>query len=143
MPIVREQVVAAIEAALAGVDVAELETMPAGDPVKFPALHIFDAGQNPLNDTEAGVTRYDLALTLEGYMEQAGGAAAYARLNALYRDVVAALMVEPLLGGLAETIDEGALRLSVAPLAAKPRLGFALDMIITFPARRDDPAQAA
>lgn len=142
MPTVREQVMAAVMTALGELGVAELELMPSADPVVFPALHVFDGGQDA-SPSEPAATRYELALTLEGYMEQAGGAAAYATLNALYAAAVAALMAEPPLGGLAETIDEGGLRISVAPLASRPRLGFSLDMTITFPARRDDPAQPA
>lgn len=123
-------------------DAAETELMPSSDPVSFPARHVFDGGQS-LGETEAGVTRYALAVTIEGYLEQAGGADAHEAINELYAATVGALLPDPPLGGLAETIDEGDLRITVAPLASMSRLGFALDLEITFPTRRGHPDQPA
>lgn len=144
MTALRELVFAEIGARLAAIGgVAEVERMPSGDPMDFPALHIFDSGSAPNGEGEPAITRHELPVTIEGYLEQAGGAAAHTALNGLYARVVSVMMPEPPLGGLAETIDEGALRVVVAPLASKPRLGFSLDFIITFPTRRDDPAQPA
>jgi hypothetical protein len=123
-------------------DAAETKLMPSGDPLAFPARHIFDGGQAVV-EGEVASTRYALDLTVEGYLEQAGGADAYAALNDLYAATVRALLEDETLGGLVETIDEGGLRVFVAPLASKSRLGFAGDFTITFATRRDDPAQPA
>ena len=123
-------------------DAAETELMPSSDPVAFPARHIFDEG-HALGDSDAGSTRFDLGITVEGYVEQAGGTAAYLALHDLYAATVRALITEPPLDGLAETIDEGDLRIFVAPRASRDRLSFSLDLSITFSACRDDPAQPA
>jgi len=123
-------------------DATETELMPSSDPVSFPARHIFDGGHR-LIEQEAGSTRYALDLTVEGYLEASGGHEALIALNDLYAATVRALITEPPLGGLAETIDEGDLRITVAPLASKQRLAFALDLVVTFSTRRDDPAQLA
>jgi hypothetical protein len=145
MSAVREQIFAAIEDRLRGIAspvVAEVERLPSADPVSFPALHIFDGGHR-IVDMEAGTTRYTLTVPIEGYVEQSSGVAAHAALNALYAAVVAAVMPDPPLDGLAETIDEQDFRTAIAPLASIDRLGFAVDFEITFATRRGDPAQAA
>ncbi|UAK24349.1 hypothetical protein [Sphingomonas nostoxanthinifaciens] len=143
MTALREQIFALIEERLGGIaGVSEVERMPSSDPVSFPALHIFDGGQAPDWD-ETGVTRYDMTVVVEGFLEASGGAEAHKALNALYVDVVTSLMTEPPLDGLAETIDEGGFRPAVAPLASVRRLGFSLTFQITFPTERGDPAQPA
>lgn len=120
----------------------ETELMPSGDPVSFPALHVFDSGHQT-EQSEPGVNRYSMPLEIEGYVEVAGGAAAHASMIRLYTDAVAALLAHPPLGGIAETVDEGDLNIVVATLAERRRLGFTLTILITFPARRGDPAQLA
>lgn len=143
MPAVRSTIFAEIVRRLDAIgDAAETELMPSSDPMSFPARHVFDGGQG-IVEAEAGVTRYGLSFTVEGYLEQAGGDGAHAQLNDFYAATVVALMPDPPLGGLAETIDEGDLRITVAPLASLDRLAFALDFTLTFPTRRDDPGQAA
>lgn len=140
---VRGDVVAAAVAAWAALDgVAEVELMPSGDPAAFPALQIFDLGHR-IEDGEAGSTRYALTLGIDGYIEASEGPDALAELNDLYAATVKAVMGEPPLGGLVESVDEGDLRISVAPLADTRRLAFSLDMTFRFSARRDDPAEPA
>lgn len=143
MTAIRLDVLKAVVALLQDIDgVTETILMPSGDPVGFPALHVFDAGQS-LIDTEPSVSRYELNLTVEGYIQTASGDDAVGKLNELYAATVRALLADDLpLGGLAETIDEGDMRVFTATLADKPRLGFGLDFTITFPTRREDPAQA-
>jgi hypothetical protein len=142
-PAIREACFIEIDARLTAIDgVTEVERMPSGDPMSFNALHIFDGGQRA-GISESDATRYDMSILIEGYVEGSGGKDAHAEINALYADVVAALMSEPPLGGLVETIDEGDLQVTVAQLASKSRLAFSLDFKITFPTRRDDPAQPA
>ena len=123
-------------------DAAEVELMPSADPVSYDAIHIFDGGQT-IVEAEAGSTRYQLKLTIEGYFEEQGGPATYAALNARYAQVVSLMMTDPPMSGLAETIDEGDMRIGVAALASKPRLYFSLDFDIGFLTSRTDPAQAA
>lgn len=140
---VRELVFAGIEERLRAIDgVVEVEVMPSADPLGFPALHVFDSGQDP---GEGGPAHqgYDLSPSIEGYVEGSGGVEAFAALNRLYGDTVRALVTEPPLNGLAETIDEGGMRVFVAELASARRLGFSLDLPITFFTRRGDPAQPA
>lgn len=143
MTAVREIALQVFDTRLAAIPgVLEYERMPSADPANFNALHVFDGGQEPL-EAESQSSRYAMTVTVEGYVEGYSGAGASAALNALYVDVVTAMMPDPPLGGLAETIDEGGMRVEVAKLADKRHLAFALDFIISFPTRRGDPAQSA
>lgn len=128
----RESIFAAIASrlALARPD-AEVEREPSGDPTHFPAFGVIDGGHAP-TEFEACTTRYRLTVTIEGYVEGSGGAAAHAAMNALYDDAKAALIAEPPLGGLVESIDEGAMRVTSAPLASRRRIGFEFDLDIIF-----------
>ena len=132
----REAIFAEIEARLrtARPD-AEVERMPSGDPSTFPAYGIIDRGHGP-TDYEAGTTRYQLDVTIEGYVEGAGGSAAHAAMNALYEDAKAALITEPPLGGLVESIDEGDFTADVAALSSQRRVGFQADFRIIFSTER-------
>jgi hypothetical protein len=137
---IREQILAILDTRLAALPgLAEYERMASGDPAAFPALILNDNGQS-IRETEAGATRYALDLMIEGYVEGGTGASASAALNELHAAVVAAVMSEPPIGGLAEVIEEGALRVDVATLGGARRLGFALDLTIQFATRRGDPA---
>ncbi|USI71618.1 hypothetical protein [Sphingomonas morindae] len=140
----REQIWAEIERRLGAIDgVAEVEREPSAEPISFNALHLEDAGQRTI-DGSAGATWYQLAVTIRGYVEGGAGAEAHAALNQLHADTVAALMAdEPPLGGLAETIDEGAMQVQVATAASERRLMFLLDLELTFATRRGNPAQPA
>lgn len=143
MPAIRAQIVAEIARRLRLLPgVAEVEVMPSTDPDAWPALHLFDDGQEP-SEYGADITRQNFTPRIECYVEQPGGADAYAVLNTLYAAVVAFLIDGTQLGGLVETIDEGRMVISVAPLASEPRLYFGLDLLITFAARRGDPSQPA
>lgn len=143
MASLRDQIFDAIGQQLGAIDgIGEVARMPFKDPVKFDALHFFDGGQR-VTEREAGATRYEMLAIVEGYTEAQGGPEAHGRLSQLYASAVAALMAEPPLGGLAETIDEGALTVDVAPLAGKSRLLFSLEILITYAARRSDPSQPA
>ena len=143
MPAIRAQIVAEIERRLRLVPgIAEVEVMPSTDPDAWPALHLFDDGQEPA-EYDAEITRQSFTPRIECYVEQPGGAAAYETLNNLYSAVVAALIDGSQLNGLVETIDEGRMDIRVAPLASEPRLYFGLDLPITFAAQRGDPSQPA
>lgn len=139
----RSAVIADVMQRLAAINPdGENELMPSADPITFPAFHVFDPG-HATDPSEAGVTRYAMALEIEGYVEGGTGADAHAEMTALYTSAVTALLAEPLLGGVAETVDEGDMNIVVATLSEKRRLGFTLTIPITFPARRGDPAQSA
>jgi len=125
---------------LAGI--GEVELMPSSDPVSFPALHIFDHGHS-IVETEAQATRYACSGSVEGYVELTNGPAAYAALNDLYTRAVAKLMEGEPLDGLAESLDEGDMRIAIAELASERRLGFAFDFEFIVVTQRGDPAQAA
>lgn len=143
MTAIRAQIMAKIKQRLIGLnDAAETKVMPPGEPVEFPARHIFESGHS-VDESDLSGTRYGFTPTIEGYVEGSSGDAVYAEINELYANTVRALITDPPLDGLAETIDEGDMRLFVATLASKPRMGFSLEIAITFPTRREDPAQAA
>ena len=138
----RESLLVAIEEALTtGTDAIEVIVDPAGDPSSFPALCIVDGGQRVAEGQgEVGQTRYIMAVIVEGYVEGGTNAAARSSLNDLYLQTVAALLVDPPLGGLADRLDERDLRIDVAELASKRRLAFALSIEIEFSARRESPS---
>lgn len=131
-PAYRQLLVDEVEARCRAIpDVAEVEVMPSGDPLSFRALHILDLGQSPGDDDSQGDRRI-LDLSIEGFVELGDGPAAHAALNALYADLIDALMPDPPLGGLAETIDEGAMQIVVATLADTRRMAFSLGFEIGF-----------
>lgn len=143
MTTVRGNQFAWIEAKLGEIEgVKEVARQQHRDPVLFPALHIFDGGQKAL-EWGGFETRFESRFTVEGYLEAADGAEAHDELSDLYANVVKALITEPPMGGLAESIDEIGMDVSVGPLFGKARLSFTLDFSITYATRRDDPSQAA
>ncbi len=138
---VRDQIIGAIEMAIADLAV-EVEVEPAGDPSEFPALGITDAGHSVL-EHEATLTRRSMTVTIDGFVDGAGGKAPTAERNALLGAVVAALMADETLGGIVELIEDRDLRLFTATLASVRRLGFAQDFEIQFSTSRADPALPA
>jgi hypothetical protein len=143
MSAVREIISARAEAALSLIEgIQEVEWNPSADPMSYPALQVFDDGQVP-TEQEAGSTRYTLGMTVAGFVETWSGPEARAALNTLYAAVIAALFQDEQLTALIETIDEGGLRIDIATHADVRRLGFELDIDITFATVRHDPAQPA
>jgi hypothetical protein len=141
MTAIREQIFAAIEALLQDIDgVGEVERMPSGDPASFPALHLFDDGHRPSDSgPEADAQLQALSVAIDGYVQGGDGAEAHAALNALYAAVIEALFPEPVLGGLAEEIEETGFSVTVAERANKRRLAFALQLTIHYATRRGSP----
>lgn len=138
---VREQIFQAIDGLLAVLPVlagGEYERMPSGEVAAFPALHVFDEGDDETVG-EAGTSRWALQLGVDGYVAGDGGAEAHAALNALYADVIETLFAEPLLGGLIEEIEASRLRTSVVERASRRRLSFSLDLVIHYATRRGSP----
>ena len=139
MTAIREQIFAKIEELLGTiVGIGEVERMPSGDPSTFPALHIHDEGHSSTEE-EAGSTRYALAVSIDSFIEGFTGATAHTQLNELYSAVIAKLVTEPPIDGLAAEIVEGDLKPTVAMLASKRRLAFALDLTIYFATERGNP----
>lgn len=140
-PTVRDRILAAIEAALAGT-AEEIEIEPLGDPSAFPALGLFDNGDQLL-EREAMLTRWSMSIMIEGFVAGATGKAPTRARNALDAAVVAAIMVDEQLGGLVELIEPGDRRNSTATLASTRRLAFTRDFDIQFTAQRNNPALGA
>lgn len=136
---IRDQIIGAIDTCLAGV-APEIEVMPTGDPTAYPALHIYDDGQAQQERTETGTQRPALKLSVEGFVEDEGGRAALAQLNALYAATAQAIFAMADESPLIEDIEEGDMRINRVPLGSTHRLAFSLDFLITFPTRRGDPA---
>lgn len=138
-----EQIFAALDGRLQAVTgLQEYERMPTGDPNRFPALHLFDGGDES-TEQEAAATRLSLAVTVEGYVEGASGGAAHDALNALHAKAVAALCNDAgsNLGGLVGNIEiAGRRRVDTPQLGEVRRLGFAQDFTITYATARGDPA---
>ena len=139
MTAVRYQIVLKGKELLQAAGIAqELEVMPSADPVKFPALHLFDLGQDPTTG-EAGTERFTLALGLDGYVELANGEEALAAINALYAGAIEALFPQPYFDGLVEEIDQGKLIVNVAERANARRMAFSLDLNLSYATRRGSP----
>ncbi len=138
---VRDQILDAIEAAIADL-ATEVEVEPAGDPSAFPALGITDGGHTVL-EHEASLTRRSMTVTVDGFVDGAGGKAPTAARNTLAAAVVAALLGDETLGGLVEIIDDGDYRPVTATLSSVRRLGFTQDFEIQFSTSRADPALPA
>ena len=139
MTAIRDQITTAAEQCVSGLAL-EIEVMPSGDPSLFPALHIYDDGQDPEGRTETATQRQGMKLSFEGYVEADGGRAALAQLNALYAAVVQAMFGMADASPHIEEIEEGSMRINRVPLGSTFRLAFSLDFLITFPTRRGDPA---
>lgn len=143
MTAIREIIIAAVEAALAsGTEAVEIERMPSGDPAAFPALHIMDFGQRQLAETEAGASRFDMALSIEGYVQGTGGAAVHAAMNKLQADTVRSVMAlqDTGVAGL-EIVEPEDLRVATVELGSARRIAFAQDFSLQFVTRRGDPEQ--
>lgn len=138
MTAIRETIIAAVDTALWATSALEVERMPSGDPALFPALHIHDDGQSQL-EAEAFASRFTLALSIEGFVEGSGGAAAHAALNALHAQAVQAICALENPAANIEAIEPGDLRVAVAALSSARRLAFSQDFAITFAHRRGDP----
>jgi len=140
------QIYAEIDARLSTLPTVQLyERMPSGDPDIFPALAVFDDGDEPA-EQEASSTRLSLSLTVEGYMNGVGGAATHDQLLALHAAVVRALCGDEgtNLGGLVENIEiTGRRRVVVAPLSKERHLSFGQDFEILYSTVRGDPASFA
>lgn len=116
----------------------EVEVMPSADPAGFPALHLFDVGQEP-TPGEAGTERFNLLLGIDGYVQQADGEEALAAINALYAGVIETLFPQPYFDGLVEEIDQGKLTVNIAERANARRLAFSLDLNLSYATRRGSP----
>lgn len=139
----RFAIIEAIETAIMGISgVEEVLINASGDPTKFNAVFITDSGQSPDSNTEPGVTRYSMRPSIEGYVAGGDGKEATANLNALYLDVVTAVIADPELQSLCEELNEGEMRVSTVVLSNKRRMGFELELDIQFVADRDNPAAA-
>ncbi len=138
---VRDRILAAIEAAIADL-ATEVEVEPAGDPSAFPALGITDGGHTVL-EHEASLTRRSMTVTVDGFVDGAGGKAPTTERNTLAAAVVAALLGDETLGSLVEIIDDGDYRPVTATLSSVRRLGFTQDFEIHFSTSRADPALPA
>jgi len=117
------------------------ERMPSGDPDIFPALELFDEGDQPA-EQESAATRLDLEVTVRGYMEGHGGAATHDAMIELHADTVKAMCgdVASNLAGLVENIEiVGQRQVAVSTLSDTRRLAFAQAFLITFATVRGDP----
>lgn len=134
-----------IDARLSGIVAPEgsYERMPSGDPDVFPALEVHDGGDTPA-EFEAGATRSELSFEVVGFVEGHGGAQTHDAMTVLHAKVVFALCGDgENLGGIVENIEARDRRPVVAELAAKRRIGFSQDFIVTLITPRGDPRALA
>lgn len=139
---VREQILAAAAtrlATLTGVAVERNRTAAVG---AFPALVLRDGGMTP-DDQTLGLTRYRLRFQVEGWVEAATDALLGPALSDLQARVVAALLADVTLGGLAVDLAEGE---TADPEidrgeGRRPLAAFATDFTVEFFTREGDPYQ--
>ena len=124
--------------------VLEYERMPPGDPSRWPALQLFDNGDESI-DAEPGGLRLATTVTVEGWCRGVGGALVHDQLLQLHADTVKALCSDGGdLGGLVQTIEiVGQRRVAIKELAETREIGFAQDFMITFATPRGDPSTFA
>lgn len=138
----RELIFAEIEARLAAIAspaLGEVERMPSGDPSKFPALFIFDQGDDPaIEQDETDTEAFELSIGIDGFVN---GDAPHTAAHALYAAVKRALMTQPPLGGLADEIRQGRLDMAIAERAKDHRLGFGVEFKITYRTRFGEPQE--
>lgn len=144
---IRETIIEAVRVRLAAIPgLAFVELMSAVAPSDYPALSIDDFGQTKV-ETDATHSTFTLNLGLEGFVQAATGSLAHAQINALYADAVRALLAAPdrlgeVAGGVVQSIEEGALSIAAADLAATRTLSFTLAFDIQFINRSHDPSLA-
>jgi hypothetical protein len=118
---------------------ADTELEPAGDPDGFPSLAIFEGAWTPI-EAEPGLIRWNVDITVEGYVERGDGGEASGARNLLHAAVFGAIMADQTLRGAAELITPGGRRNSTAYLSEKRRLSFQQDFAVQFTTLRDNPA---
>ena len=144
MTIIREDLINAVFTRLDTTSASLVEIMPSAESDVTPRLSIDDQGQSVI-EREAVNTRYSLRLAIEGVVEadpasSTPGPNAWARMNALYAEVIRVLMPDPPLGGLAEDISETDFNTDVSMLASDRTIAFVLGIEIQFTNRSTDPA---
>ncbi|BBK30309.1 hypothetical protein EDC65_2245 [Stella humosa] len=105
-----EQVLAAVEARLAaitGFPGLLVERNRDAEVDRFPTLLLIDGDQDRIGDETMGYRRVMLEFMVEGYVSANLQSGLGPARNALYAAVVAALMADPTLGGLAVDLHEG------------------------------------
>lgn len=132
------QLAVAVQARLALVSgIAELELAPPGDPAAFPALHLEDSGDAVVSQ-DYFTTRSRLQMAVIGYVKGAGQATLQAARN-LDAAVVAQLMADQQLGGLATEILLGGLLVEPVELAETRTVAFRRSFEVDFSFRTTDP----
>jgi hypothetical protein len=108
MTAVREQCLSAVRTRLATIPGATVyrNRLDPIAPGAMPAVNLFDGGHN-LKATLSGHDEYELRCDVEMYVTAANDAALGAAFSALYSQVVAAVMEDVALGGVAQQILEG------------------------------------
>jgi hypothetical protein len=119
--------------------VAEVTSEATGDPSSFPALNTVEGVMQADNGTEPGATRYSVTISVEGYVEGSDGLEARTARNALYLEVIRAMIDDTMLDGLAEELSEGTTRRTTAYLSNQNRLGFIIEFTVQFVAASANP----
>ncbi|HUD30419.1 MAG TPA: hypothetical protein VMQ93_16235 [Novosphingobium sp.] len=139
MTAIRELIFEAIVDTLTAAQVApEIERMPSGDPIAYPAVEIVDLGDVPATG-EAGTDRWVMTFAVTGMVQADTGAEAHAAMNALDTAVIEALFVEPVLGGLATEITADRLQPGIVERAERRQLYFERTFNLYYATRRGMP----
>jgi len=118
--------------------VAEIAIAPPGEPAKFPALHLFDRGEEVASQDWLS-TRARIDLSILGYAAGTGEET-WKAARTLDGAVIAALMADQTLGGLATQIEISGLQIEEAPGAKVRTVAFQRSFRIDFSFQTTNPA---
>lgn len=142
---VRERVLRALFerlGTLPGVTVYRNREQPV-DEVSRPALVMFDGGHEPPAE-ETGAARYDMPVTIVGYVKAVDQDGIGLAISTLYADTIVTVMTDPRLGELADDIREGALDLDTDVAEGVGFLaGFDLGLTVIYWTVASNPYQPA
>jgi len=102
-----------LQAAVPGI--AEFEIMPAGDPAKFPSLHIIDRGENVIRQYP-DLVEASMAVLLRGHVQNNWKSA-----RQMDADLCAALASDPQIGGRAVDATLGGLDIETVQIDSRGR----------------------
>lgn len=139
---VREQILAAAKTLLDGIAGWTFSRNRTARVVAYPSGVLVDGGQRA-DDQTLGLTRYSMDFTVEGYVQAATDDEIGPAVSAGIALIVAALMGDPQLGGLAVDLHEGETSVEFDRGEGKAPIGqFAIGFTVEFFTREADPLTA-
>lgn len=143
---IREQVISAFLGVLEGItdpDPLYVERNRDVEVQRFPTIVLLDGAHN-IGESEHGLHRYAMTLSVEGYVQAETDSQLGATANALYGSIMSAVMADRQLGGLAIDIHEQNFDIVVGRGEGhKPSAAFSIEFLVDFFTRENDPFSSA